>query len=234
MNAPWMRAAGQSGIPCSFIVDAKGRVAWIGHPMSMDKPLEEIVAGTWDIAAALKVQEAALAARAFTIKLRSAQMEAKTSGDWTTVLGMLDEMIASDPTSASARIAAMKILAGPGKNPEKAWKLGREALVLAKDEPQLLNQIAWTICASDTFETRAMQLALAAAELTVAGSKGEPNPAYLDTCARCLWMSGKKDAAIAMQREAAKLSKDTPMGEGINEVLAQYESGETPKAEVVP
>ena len=47
-------------------------------------------------------------------------------------------------------------------------------------------------------------------------------------------MSGKKDAAIAMQREAAKLSKDTPMGEGINEVLAQYESGETPKAEVVP
>ena len=234
MNAPWMRAAGQSGIPCSFIVDAKGRVAWIGHPMSMDKPLEEIVAGTWDIAAALKVQEAALAVRAFTIKLRSAQMEAKTSGDWTTVLGMLDEMIASDPTSASARIAAMKILAGPGKNPEKAWKLGREALVLAKDEPQLLNQIAWTICASDTFETRDMQLALAAAELTVAGSKGEPNPAYLDTCARCLWMSGKKDAAIAMQREAAKLSKDTPMGEGINEVLAQYESGETPKAEVVP
>ena len=134
-------------------------------------------------------------------------MEAKTSGDWTTVLGMLDEMIASDPTSASARIAAMKILAGPGKNPEKAWKLGREALVLAKDEPQLLNQIAWTICASDTFETRDMQLALAAAELTVAGSKGEPNPAYLDTCARCLWMSGKKDAAIAMV--STKFSRST-------------------------
>lgn len=31
----WLAAAGQSGIPCSFVV-AGGKVAYIGHPMSLD------------------------------------------------------------------------------------------------------------------------------------------------------------------------------------------------------
>jgi thiol-disulfide isomerase/thioredoxin len=50
----WFEAAGQDGIPSAFIVDQKGYVAWIGHPMRMDKPLEEIVAGEWDMQAAAR------------------------------------------------------------------------------------------------------------------------------------------------------------------------------------
>jgi thiol-disulfide isomerase/thioredoxin len=48
ISTTWMRAAGQNGIPCAFIVK-DGTVNWIGHPMSMDKPLEEIVNGTFDV-----------------------------------------------------------------------------------------------------------------------------------------------------------------------------------------
>ena len=48
----YMKAAGQNGIPTAFIIDGNGKVAWIGHPMSMDEPLSEVVNGTWDIAAA--------------------------------------------------------------------------------------------------------------------------------------------------------------------------------------
>jgi len=29
----YMKAYGQNGIPCAFIVDREGRVAWVGHPM---------------------------------------------------------------------------------------------------------------------------------------------------------------------------------------------------------
>src|SRR5262249_29397447 len=28
----WMRAAGRKGIPCTFVVDRDGRIAYIGHP----------------------------------------------------------------------------------------------------------------------------------------------------------------------------------------------------------
>lgn len=31
----WLEAAGQNGIPCSFVV-AGGKIAYIGHPMSLD------------------------------------------------------------------------------------------------------------------------------------------------------------------------------------------------------
>lgn len=44
----YMEAAGQNGIPTAFIVGKTGLVEWIGHPMSMDDTLEQVVAGTWD------------------------------------------------------------------------------------------------------------------------------------------------------------------------------------------
>jgi thiol-disulfide isomerase/thioredoxin len=56
MAENWMKAAGQNGIPAAFIVDKAGKVAWVGHPMSIDKPLEEVLAGKWDIDAAKKEQ----------------------------------------------------------------------------------------------------------------------------------------------------------------------------------
>jgi enterochelin esterase-like enzyme/thiol-disulfide isomerase/thioredoxin len=48
----WLQAAGQDGIPTAFIVDGDGKIAWIGHPTAMDKPLEKIHAGKWDLKAA--------------------------------------------------------------------------------------------------------------------------------------------------------------------------------------
>jgi thiol-disulfide isomerase/thioredoxin len=45
MAETWMLAAGQNGIPCSFIVDKSGTIAWIGHPMELEKQLEKVVAG---------------------------------------------------------------------------------------------------------------------------------------------------------------------------------------------
>ena len=33
MATDWLKAAGRDGIPCAFVVDGKGRIAWIGHPM---------------------------------------------------------------------------------------------------------------------------------------------------------------------------------------------------------
>lgn len=50
MAKTWMTAAGRNGIPCAFIVDGEGRVAWVGHPMQMDQPLQQIVEGKYDLA----------------------------------------------------------------------------------------------------------------------------------------------------------------------------------------
>jgi len=43
----WMKAAGRNGIPCSFVVDRAGAVAYIGHPMYLGMILPKLMAGSW-------------------------------------------------------------------------------------------------------------------------------------------------------------------------------------------
>ena len=57
----WMKAAKQNGIPCCFVVDKAGKIAYIGHPMFLDVVLPKVVAGTWaaaDTEGLKKVEEA--------------------------------------------------------------------------------------------------------------------------------------------------------------------------------
>jgi thiol-disulfide isomerase/thioredoxin len=56
----WMKAAGQGGIPCCYVVDKAGKIAYIGHPMYLDIVLPKVVAGKWaeaDVEALKKVEE---------------------------------------------------------------------------------------------------------------------------------------------------------------------------------
>jgi hypothetical protein len=55
-NTAYMSAAQQSGIPTAFIVGRDALIEWIGHPMTIDDPLEKVAAGTWDRKAAEKSQ----------------------------------------------------------------------------------------------------------------------------------------------------------------------------------
>jgi thiol-disulfide isomerase/thioredoxin len=42
MAETWMAAAGRKGIPSAFLVDSKGIIAWIGHPMELkDEDIEK-------------------------------------------------------------------------------------------------------------------------------------------------------------------------------------------------
>ena len=46
MAVTWMEAAGRDGIPSAFLVDTKGKIAWIGHPMQLkEETIEAALAG---------------------------------------------------------------------------------------------------------------------------------------------------------------------------------------------
>ena len=44
----YMKAAGQGGIPCSFVIGKDGKIAYIGHPLFLDEVLPKVLDGTWD------------------------------------------------------------------------------------------------------------------------------------------------------------------------------------------
>ena len=57
MATTWLKAAGRNGIPCSFIVDRQSKIAWIGHPMMMERPLSLIADNKFDPADEAKFTE---------------------------------------------------------------------------------------------------------------------------------------------------------------------------------
>jgi thiol-disulfide isomerase/thioredoxin len=52
----WMKAAGQSGIPCSFLI-RDSIILWIGHPYVIDSIIQVVLDGGFDIKAERKKQE---------------------------------------------------------------------------------------------------------------------------------------------------------------------------------
>lgn len=48
MNNTWLKPAGIAGIPVTFVV-SKGKIVWIGHPMSLDTVMAPVIAGTFDV-----------------------------------------------------------------------------------------------------------------------------------------------------------------------------------------
>jgi len=223
MSRPWMEAAGQSGIPCTFIVDASGRVAWIGHPMSMDKPLEQIVAGKYDVAKAAAEFEqgraAKMAQRAISMAIRTAQQ----SGDWSPVVDALKAGLEKTPSDAM-RMSAVQILAGPAKRPADAWGIAEEILRNQGDDAMAMNQLAWLIVdpqggVAEPNLDIAMRAAKRACELT----KNEDG-SMIDTLARVHFAKGDVARAIELQKQALAKAPEGPMKKEMEGTLAEYET----------
>lgn len=78
MATEWMQAAKQNGIPASFVINKEGTILWIGHPMNLDKVLDEAVAGKFDLEASIKAYDEEQAANAKFEAFMGKVDEAKT------------------------------------------------------------------------------------------------------------------------------------------------------------
>jgi len=201
MAKSWMMAAGQNGIPAAFIIDKEGKIAWIGHPMTMEEPLTKIVNGTYspeDYQKAKDQQEMALKMADYQTRLQQSLQDKddKTTGS------VLDEMIADPNKSIAAQGGMMKF----------SWLLSKKdydnAYVLAntlidgplKGDAENLNDLAWMIVdPQGKVAKKNLDVAIKAAQASV---KADKNYANLDTLARVYFEKGDKAKAIATEKEA--------------------------------
>ncbi|RYG63828.1 redoxin domain-containing protein, partial [bacterium] len=134
MAATWMDAAGQNGIPTAFVIK-EGKVAWVGHPMSLDAPLASIKAGTYDMAAAkAKFDADAEKARKEreTYLAFNAIGEQYNAGKKTEAKAALTAFVAANPDmKAQADMMTFDWLAT--ENPT-AWEAKAKTLAASKDE----------------------------------------------------------------------------------------------------
>jgi thiol-disulfide isomerase/thioredoxin len=236
MAKKWMTAAGRNGIPSAFVVDQQGRIAWQGHPASMDEPLEKIVAGEWDIEAekkrakeaAVEAQRRAAAAaadpeRQRIQRLRQEYTQAMESDDIDAAIAALDKLIATEekPPAAGGDVVATtsrSMYSGlkyrtllQAERHDDAYAFAREWSDRASDDPIALNQIAWFIVDPEARpEKQDLDLALKAAQRADELTEHK-DPTIMDTLACVHWDRGEKEKALEIQTRAVELAQGTPV-----------------------
>jgi thiol-disulfide isomerase/thioredoxin len=227
MAKNWMTAADQNAIPRAFVINGEGKVAWIGHPAEMDKPLGEIIAGTYDLQAAKvafrKEAESKAKMNALRTRLITAQRESPAA-----LIKVIDEAIKETPdledTLGLRKFNAM--LADKDTNQQDYVKYGQHLInETLKDNPDQLNNMAWNIVDPDNKKKpnkAKIQLALDAAKQADKVAEGK-RPEVTDTLARAYFVSGDVKKALECQQRAYKLGKGTAFEDEIKSRLVEYQ-----------
>ncbi len=222
----WMVAAGRRGIPCSFVVDKQGRIAFIGHPMELDTPLAQIIADKYDIESAAKTYRAKAVVEAKAMSLMQIVQTAKKDRDWDAAVRAADELIAIEGGQYLSYAATkFDLLLVDKKDETAAYAWGRQVLTgIGKDDPGTLNQLAWSIVDPDsTLANRDIALALELAERSNELTGGK-NASVLDTVARVYFTQGNIEKAIEVQTRAAGIDKS------LEKTLTEYREALARKA----
>ncbi|MEM7230933.1 MAG: redoxin domain-containing protein [Planctomycetota bacterium] len=215
-NTAFMKAAQQRGIPCSFVI-ANQKVAYIGHPMWIDIPIEKIYQGTWDPKTGPETLRKAQ--QELSQALRLARSDAKAA------LTQLDAF-SSKYASVAERFAVTRfeLLLRSGEW-KRASEFGKQLVTKAtkQNDAQQLNRIAWTIVdPASPWKERDLDLARrAAAQANKLSEK--KNAAILDTAARVSFLRGRVHRALRIQKQAVKLASDR-MKPSLEKTLQEYQA----------
>lgn len=238
MATNWMEAAGQTGIPSSFVVGKDGKIAWIGHPAKLTEGLlAEVAAGTFDSAKA-----AAMAAQERELKAANDQRLAKMRAaagnqDWDAALAALDEIEKADPKMGPRLgLSRLNFTLKKGDQPASV-KLARQ---LSEGDqgriPQILNQIAWMLLTEfkePAADTISAAIDLATKGLEAAREHGDTygaDASLLETLARGRFLAGDNPGAVKAQEEAISAMKDAELKQQMEAALASYKEGKLPPA----
>jgi thiol-disulfide isomerase/thioredoxin len=231
MAVTWMKAAGQNGIPSAFVVNKQGKIAWIGHPMTMkEKLLEDVLADRFDLKAAALEQEQQ-AAKQEQLMALSRKLQTSMAGQkWDDADAAVTEIekVLTEEQRVSLGVVRFQILNGKKDYPGAYKFLDRWSESHA-DNAELQNQMAWMVATQPGLENRDLAVGEKIAER---GNKaaGGKNANLLDTLARLQFMNGKKEVAVATQQKALELA-EADQKTAFTKTLESYQRGELPKAE---
>ena len=108
-------------------------------------------------------------------------------------------------------------------------KLAGELGPKLKNNPEIANNVAWAILTDSSIKKQDFEFAAEVAKQAAEDSEWKA-PHIIDTYARALFETGKKDEAIAAQEKAVALASDGDKAQ-YEKVLKSYREGKAPKSE---
>lgn len=86
----WYNPSKSLGIPASIVVDAQGRIAWVGHPHGLPAVLDALIANTFEYENAAAKFTATAAKNDALNKVLNAYIAATEAGDWAGAIAVVD------------------------------------------------------------------------------------------------------------------------------------------------
>lgn len=238
----YMRAAGQNGIPASFLVGKTGVIEWIGHPMEIDEPIAEVLADSWD-REAYKLQMKRM--EQFQVVMQKVSTLAG-KGDFDDALKAIDKFndeIKGDKgdqaDSMRKQLVTFKynLRLDSGDQSDEVIAFFREQLKEAKNDSRELIQFAYTMMSTMEQGTDPGPLAtetMTALEETVGDAEDDFKTIMYVVLARMNASMSNLDAAIENQKKAVE-STTGRQQERMQQMLESFEemknTKENPDAE---
>lgn len=222
----FMEAADRNGIPCSFVIDKDGKIAYIGHPMELDDVLPKVVDGTWRGQADIEeIQKA-------TAELDKIFEKAEKDID-----GSLSDLAAYEtkyPNKAKQEMFQVSKLAmllqGKKFDEAKAFTEDLMKRLIAKKNAGLLSNVRAIWSAKELNPDRKnIALAVTAADAVLA-IDGDTNPIALLGVADANFAAGDKAKAVEFAEKAVKNADSDRQKAFLEKKLAEYK-GEEKKPE---
>src|SRR5262245_29921355 len=161
MAETWMDAAGQTGIPTAFVVDKRGTIAWIGHPMKLkENLLEQVLGGKFDVtkaAAEYKVQHENEERRRTLWDKFNRHRQKEEWDQAESALAEMEKLLPEDERDGLAMTRFGLLL--DRKEYKNAYKLAARLSDTHSDDAMMQNQIAWSIATKDGLAERNLDLA---------------------------------------------------------------------------
>ena len=216
VNASYMEAAGQNGIPCAFIVGKDGKIEWIGHPMQMDEPLKSVVEGKWDRKAFADEFKEQQEAEALQMKVQQQVSLLLRDKKFKEALEKFDELTAPVKSpEMKLQFAMMKLRLHQIASSEQSEvaKTLKDTLAMASKDPMMSNQVAWTVWEMTEQgqlkkDKELLGEALKVAQAAADKLEGEPKAMTLDTVAHLNYGIGNIADAIKAQKAAIAIMGD--------------------------
>lgn len=204
MGNKWLKAAGISGIPTTFVVK-KGKIVWIGHPIKLDSIMDPVINGTFDIAKFKNQYEEKYTASQQQLNgMREgyeAVKKATDAKDFNKAFQLIDEYSVKVPIlKITLKIEKFKILMNNFSEAE-ALKYADE---LVKEGNSFATSIALSVCDKDGLSKN--YYLYAAGKLKEALNNNSFS-GYYDKIAVCYSKAGDINAAINAQEKAIELAK---------------------------
>lgn len=217
----WQKATLRSFTPRFFVV-RDGILLWSGHPNMSERPLQRIVEGTFDVAAARKEFCLDATVSAANALVDSTLRSCQNASDWKPIFDLFDQIVEQVPERASTfQVERFGVMIGPADRVDEGYAFGRSLMRQFAGDGRVLRALARSVLTNVGVRRRDVEFAMEAAQAADALAEGR-DPKALEVLGLAWFAKGDRDKAIDCVERAAKIETERKFQKQYERTLARF------------